>query len=153
MPDYIDRDALLAQLNLQAKNDYNANINKIVMSMPSAPVEPMRQVGTEMKLIDADALKLAFEICDVCKECPSTSAWCAYECTEPALLTPGIERVIDAQPIVDAKPITHGQWKPTQFPFMNECADCSICGYRTVWGVNHKFCPACGAKMDLEEEK
>lgn len=47
MPDYIDRDALLAQLNLQTKNDYNANINKIVMSMPSASVEPIRQVGIE----------------------------------------------------------------------------------------------------------
>mgnify|MGYP006935835395 CR=1 FL=1 len=58
-----------------------------------------------MRLIDADALKLAFENCEVCKKCPSASDRCAYECTEPDSLTAGIERVIDAQPTVDAVPI------------------------------------------------
>ena len=58
-----------------------------------------------MRLIDADALKLAFENCEVCKKCPSASDRCAYECTEPDTLTPGIERVINAQPTVDAVPV------------------------------------------------
>lgn len=106
-----------------------------------------------MRLIDADKLKSAFETCDICKECPSKSARCTYECTEPDFLTPGIRRVIDAQPTVDVRPTKHGRWNPTQTPFMNECVDCSICGYRTCWGINHKFCPNCGAKMDLEEEE
>ena len=56
-------------------------------------------------------------------------------------------------PAADVAPVVHGRWNPTQTPFMNECEDCSICGYRTVWGVNYKFCPNCGAKMDLEEEE
>lgn len=58
-----------------------------------------------MRLIDADTLKLAFENCEVCKACPSTSARGAYECTEPDSLTAGIERVIDAQPTCDAVPV------------------------------------------------
>ena len=38
-----------------------------------------------------------------------------------------------------------GEWKPTEYPFMNECEDCSVCGYRTVWGHGFDFCPVCGA--------
>ena len=38
-----------------------------------------------------------------------------------------------------------GEWKPTEYPFMNECEDCSVCGYRTVWGHGFDFCPGCGA--------
>ena len=56
-------------------------------------------------------------------------------------------------PAADVAPVVHGRWNPTQSPFMNECVDCSICGYRTCWGINHKFCPNCGAKMNLEEEE
>ena len=58
-----------------------------------------------MRLIDADKLKSAFETYDICKECPSKSDRCTYECTEPDFLTPGIRRVIDAQPTVDAVPV------------------------------------------------
>lgn len=60
-----------------------------------------------MRLNDVDKLKSAFETCDVCKECPSKSARCTHECTEPYFLTPGIRRVIDAQPFVDAVPVIH----------------------------------------------
>ena len=60
---------------------------------------------------------------------------------------------IDSEPAAYVAPVVHGRWNPTQSPFMNECVDCSICGYRTCWGINHKFCPNCGAKMELEEEK
>lgn len=45
-------------------------------------------------------------------------------------------------------PMRHGQWVPTEAPFMNECEDCSVCGYRTVWGHRYNYCPNCGAKMD-----
>ena len=63
------------------------------------------------------------------------------------------QRVILNAPTADVVPVVHGRWNPTETPFMNECVDCSICGYRTCWGINHKFCPNCGAKMDFEEEK
>lgn len=49
---------------------------------------------------------------------------------------------------VDVAPVRHGRWIPTKEPFMNECEDCSVCGYRTVWGHRYNYCPNCGAKMD-----
>ena len=51
-------------------------------------------------------------------------------------------------PAVDVAPVVHGRWVPTKAPFMNECKDCSVCGYRTVWGHRYNYCPNCGAKMD-----
>ena len=50
--------------------------------------------------------------------------------------------------IADVAPVRHGRWIPTEAPFMNECEDCSVCGYRTVWGHRYNYCPNCGAKMD-----
>ena len=48
----------------------------------------------------------------------------------------------------NVKEIIYGKWIPTKYPFMNECEDCSSCGYRTVWGHRYNYCPNCGAKMD-----
>ena len=53
----------------------------------------------------------------------------------------------------DVAPVVHGRWEQTKYPIMSECEDCSVCGYRTVYGHGFKFCPNCGAKMDLEDEK
>ena len=50
--------------------------------------------------------------------------------------------------IKELAPVVHGTWVPTESPFMNECEDCSVCGYRTVWGHRYNYCPHCGAKMD-----
>ena len=47
----------------------------------------------------------------------------------------------------DVAPVRHGRWVPTEAPFMNECEDCSVCGYRTVWGHRYNYCSNCGAKM------
>lgn len=55
---------------------------------------------------------------------------------------------VDAIPAADVAPVVHGRWVPTKAPFMNECEDCSVCGYRTVWGHRSNYCPNCGAKMD-----
>ena len=51
-------------------------------------------------------------------------------------------------PAANVAPVRHGRWVPTEAPFMNECEDCSVCGYRTVWGHRYNYCPNCGAKMD-----
>ena len=48
----------------------------------------------------------------------------------------------------NVKEIVCAHWIPTVYPFMNECEDCSNCGYRTVWGHRYNYCPNCGAKMD-----
>ena len=55
---------------------------------------------------------------------------------------------VDAIPAADVAPVVHGHWVQTKAPFMNECEDCSVCGYRTVWGHRYNYCPNCGAKMD-----
>jgi hypothetical protein len=52
-------------------------------------------------------------------------------------------------PAADMAPVVHGKWKPTEYPIMSECEDCSECGYRTVYGHRFKFCPNCGTRMDL----
>ena len=57
---------------------------------------------------------------------------------------------IKSIPAVEVAPVRHGRWFPTKAPFMNECEDCSVCGYRTVWGHRYNYCPNCGAKMDGE---
>ena len=46
--------------------------------------------------------------------------------------------------------VWRGEWKPTEVPYMNECEDCSVCGYRTAWGHGFRFCPHCGAPMTDE---
>lgn len=58
------------------------------------------------------------------------------------------QRAILDTPAADVAPVRHGRWVPTEAPFMNECEDCSMCGYRTVWGHRYNYCPNCGAKMD-----
>ena len=55
---------------------------------------------------------------------------------------------IKSIPAVEVAPVRHGRWFPTKAPFMNECEDCSVCGYRTVWGHRYNYCPNCGALMD-----
>ena len=49
--------------------------------------------------------------------------------------------------------VWRGEWKPTESPYMNECEDCSVCGYRTPWGHGFRFCPACGRAMTDEAVK
>lgn len=56
--------------------------------------------------------------------------------------------MIEDAPAADVAPVVHGRWVPTKAPFMNGCKDCSVCGYRTVWGHRYNYCPNCGAKMD-----
>lgn len=60
----------------------------------------------------------------------------------------GVYAVIESMPAADVAPVVHGRWEPTKTPFMNECEDCSVCGYRTIWGHGFNYCPNCGARMD-----
>ena len=65
-------------------------------------------------------------------------------------------RLIDLQmlmPTVDAVPVKHGRWEPLKN--LEGMCKCSLCG--DEWGsaakmVPMRYCPTCGAKMDLEEQ-
>ena len=61
-----------------------------------------------------------------------------------------VKSMIHSEKAADVAPTRHGRWVPTKAPFMNECEDCSVCGYRTVWGHRYNYCPNCGCRMDLE---
>lgn len=60
---------------------------------------------------------------------------------------------IEHAPTVDAMPVVHGRWEPLKN--WEGMFRCSLCG--DEWGsaakmVPMRYCPSCGAKMDLEEQ-
>lgn len=61
--------------------------------------------------------------------------------------------MIEAEDIADVLPIVHGYWESHLLPLAYKC---SICGYKPsfrAWKYeNLKFCPNCGAKMDIKNK-
>lgn len=56
-------------------------------------------------------------------------------------------------PAADVKPVRHGRWINKKGGFW-EVAQCSVCGSPCITaGIPPRYCPNCGAKMDLEDEK
>ena len=70
--------------------------------------------------------------------------------------TGSVFRAINRQPAADVAPVRHGRWiirRGPDWPDWPEWAIrivCSECGL--VTGEKSKYCPNCGAKMDLEDE-
>lgn len=65
-------------------------------------------------------------------------------------------QVVLKQPTIEAEPVRHGKWHRTFVDGFNRwhfVYDCSECGIRTE--TTTKYCPNCGAKMDVKkaEEK
>ena len=82
-----------------------------------------------MRLIDADALKLEFNVAF------DDSAYHAYIAGE----------VINAAPTID--PVRHGKWILKKHSSGARYKCCSECG-RRAGAVNDKYCARCGAIMD-----
>lgn len=65
-----------------------------------------------------------------------------------AIAIDGMIRGIEKQPTIEAEPVRHGKWivqdETYTRCFCSECKSGNHQGYE-------KFCPHCGAKMDLEE--
>lgn len=53
---------------------------------------------------------------------------------------------IAAIPAVVVQPVRHGRWAPCT----NGGYYCSACDSRAAYKFNNRYCPNCGAKMDLE---
>lgn len=99
-----------------------------------------------MRLIDADIMRENLE-------------WCKSESGRynDIYWDDVIER-LDVQPTVDAAPVKHGRWIENE-GFDGDCYyTCSVCkcDWTTIDGTptenNMRYCPECGAKMDLEEQ-
>ena len=62
----------------------------------------------------------------------------------------GVYALIERQPSIDAIPVVHGKWvKETDRFYHWHCSEC-----QQVWGFIAKFmkyCPNCGAKMEMED--
>ena len=96
-----------------------------------------------MRPIDADTLWKVFE----------NSGWQDNADRDIA------EDLLDKAPTVDVEPVRHGHWETKVYTTGDALNDweiihreevCSECGKWQI-GIS-KFCPNCGAKMDLEEE-
>ena len=56
--------------------------------------------------------------------------------------------------IVDVAPVRHGRWIEKEKYTFGIMYECSLCENRILDnGHPWNYCPNCGAKMDLEEEK
>ena len=96
-----------------------------------------------VRLIDVDALK--YDLCvGLCGAYDNCHEWCHT-------LT-----VINMQPVIDAQPVRHGRWIPTEYDSYADGApvwdkwECSECGneHNGEEDTLTAFCADCGAKMD-----
>ena len=90
---------------------------------------------SEERLIDANAL--------LATETFSVSNGICRECENEYRL-----EVMNA-PTVDAVKVVHGRWMPCGFGKEIMCSVCG-CELNDIW--QYRYCPDCGAKMDLENE-
>lgn len=102
-----------------------------------------------MRLIDADELKKIYE--DWLSDCDGLDdegdrrgiATCIY--------------ALDDEPSIDAELVRHGRWiliiesaTPYEVEIEEECSLCGANVSRYDTQPPNRFCPNCGAKMDLE---
>ena len=57
-----------------------------------------------------------------------------------------------ALPVVDAEPVRHGKWVYHEDDIMS-WNSCSLCGCEAFDLHGANYCPNCGAKMNLEDDK
>lgn len=51
---------------------------------------------------------------------------------------------------VDAVPVVHGRWEPSDYNGYCRCSECRDCFIDKTWTIGGKwrYCPTCGAMMD-----
>lgn len=74
----------------------------------------------------------------------------ALEVIEPSATMTDAKRLLADMPAADVVSVVHGRWIATH----DEFCSCSLCKYPVyvAWGQTN-YCPNCGTKMNLEEEK
>jgi ribosomal protein S27AE len=132
----------------------------------------LNEEAVRMRLIDAEELEKA--TCGRCKE-SKDGKW-SIDCLWISCQWSNVMPVIQKLPIVDAQPVTHGEWIPSKMDaenkenaemlgidiekFLSKAAYCSCCGIQQITNGRDKtgkalihkaiyrYCPNCGAKMD-----
>lgn len=109
-----------------------------------------------MRLIDIDAFRKEHRMAEHCEDCERNSRECQYN--DFSMMD--FCGWLDDAPIVDAAPVKHGKWvmmggmKPPEYHHHHQCSVCeSYAPMRPPMGFREElspWCPACGAKMDLE---
>lgn len=111
-----------------------------------------------MRLIDADELKQQFVDKLIRVGLPSEKA---EEFAKTAF--DAIFKTIDATPTIEAEPVKHGRWIKERVHNLHNgekrnARECSECGaiyfvYDMANAIDEvpRYCPNCGAKMDLDE--
>lgn len=66
-----------------------------------------------------------------------------------------LEIFLGKTPAADVVPVVHGKWKESANldNCFWICTECQFCSEATAAQRLYKYCPNCGAKMDLEEEQ
>ena len=76
---------------------------------------------------------------------------------EPVIAMRDVREIIKSVPEVDAVPVVHGKWEWLSSTYDRTPCEmryrCSKCYHKTITHGHapwEKYCPNCGAKMDLE---
>lgn len=59
-----------------------------------------------------------------------------------------LKKIIRSAPVADVEPVAHGRWVPFHSQAAGNIWYCSAC--EIGFAARMKYCPYCGAKMDLE---
>ena len=59
-----------------------------------------------------------------------------------------MKKIIRSAPVADSEPVVHGSWVPFHSQAAGNIWYCSAC--EIGFAAQMKYCPHCGAKMDLE---
>jgi hypothetical protein len=116
-------------------------LNKKDTKKISVPVEKGGVIMADVRLIDVNA---AIERAKESDKIVGSSIWETCEVVE----------FLENCPIEDAAPVVHGRWIETLVPdgYVQKASrmrkQCSVCGWTNA--CRYKYCPNCGAKMDLE---
>ena len=101
-----------------------------------------------MRLIDADKLYIAF-----LKAHKDIYVENRYEGSSSGFSTILVERILNAQPTIEAEPVRYGKWvklgQRTYGGGRNYTHYCSECGKHGF--DDYERCHGCGARMDGEE--
>ena len=63
---------------------------------------------------------------------------------------------VEKIPSADVQPVVHGEWVDGGVDGVGACGieyrynKCSVCGYEYSFPMKYKFCPNCGARMDMD---